>query len=65
MTDYGHTLRRLQGDEWIIVAADLQDAPENGPRQLVCRVRKNAVDAYNKRSISREQLFNKIDFLEF
>jgi hypothetical protein len=65
MADYGHTLRRLQDDEWIIVAADLRDAPEESPRELVCRVQKNAIDAYNSRSISREQLLKKIDYLEF
>ncbi len=65
MADYGHTLRRLQRDEWIIVAADLRDAPEDGPRELVCRVQKNAIDAYNNRSISREQLIKKIEYLEY
>lgn len=65
IADYGHTLRRLQRDEWIIVAADLRDAPEDSPRELVCRVQKNAIDAYNNRSISREQLIKKIEYLEF
>jgi hypothetical protein len=65
LADYGHTLRRIRGDEWIIVAADLQDAPEGSPRELVCRVQKNAIDAYNNRSLSREQLLKKIDYLEF
>jgi hypothetical protein len=65
IADYGHTLRRLQRDEWVIVAADLRDAPEDGPRELVCRVQKNAIDAYNNRSISREQLIKKIDYLEY
>jgi len=65
IADYGHTLRRLQGNEWIIVAADLQDAPETGPRELVCRVQKNAIDAYNNRTISREQLLRKINYLEY
>ena len=65
IADYGHTLRRLQRDEWIIVAADLRDAPEDSPRELVCRVQKNAIDAYNNRSISREQLIKKIEYLEY
>jgi len=65
IADYGHTLRRLQRDEWIIVAADLRDAPENSPRELACRVQKNAIDAYNNRSISREQLIKKIEYLEY
>lgn len=65
VADYGHTLRRLQRDEWIIIAADLRDAPEDSPRELVCRVQKNAIDAYNNRSISREQLIKKIEYLEY
>lgn len=65
IADYGHTLRRLQRDEWIVFAADLRDAPEGSPRELVCRVQKQAVDAYNSRSISRDQLIKKIDYFEY
>ena len=65
IADYGHTLRRLQRDESIVIATDLNDTTEDGPHELVCRVQKQAVDAYNNRSISREQLIKRIDYFEY
>jgi hypothetical protein len=65
IADYGHTLRRLQRDEWVVIAADLRDAPEGGPQELVCRAKKQDIDAYNSRSISRDQLINRIDYFEY
>jgi len=65
LADYGHTLRRLQRNEWIVVATNLGDAPEGYPRELVCRVQKQHIDAYNGRTLSRDNLIKKIDFLEY
>lgn len=65
LADYGHTLRQLQRDDWIVIAADLRGAAAGSPRELLCRVQKQAIDAYNNRSITRDQLLNKIDYFEY
>ncbi|MGH7454520.1 MAG: hypothetical protein ACRENG_24415, partial [bacterium] len=65
IADYGHTLRQLRPQDSIVITADLESAPEDGPQFLVCRVKKQQVDAFNARRISREQLLKQIAFLEY
>jgi len=65
IADYGHTLRKLQGNDWIVIATSLRGAPEDGPREMICRVQKQHIDAYNNRSISRDHLIKKIDYFEY
>jgi hypothetical protein len=65
IADYGHTLRQLRPQDNIVITADLESAPENAPQFLVCRVKKQQVDAFNARRISREQLLKQIAFMEY
>ncbi len=65
IADYGHTLRQLRPQDSIVITADLESAPEDAPQFLVCRVKKQQVDAFNARRISREQLLKQIAFLEY
>jgi hypothetical protein len=65
LVDYGHTLRQLKPDDHILISAELDDPPEDGPHQLVCRVKKQHIDAFNSRRISREQLTKLISYMEF
>lgn len=65
IADYGHTLRQLRPQDSIVITADLESAPEDAPQFLVCRVKKQQVDAFNARRISREQLLQQIAYLEY
>jgi hypothetical protein len=65
IADYGHTLRQLRPQDSIVITADLESAPEDAPQFLVCRVKKQQVDAFNARRISREQLLKQIAFMEY
>lgn len=65
IADYGHTLRQLQPQDNIVITADLDHAPEEGPSYLICRVKKQQVEAFNARRISREQLLKMISYTEY
>jgi hypothetical protein len=65
IADYGHTLRQLRPQDNIVITADLESAPENAPQFLVCRVKKQQVDAFNARRITREQFLKQIAFMEY
>jgi len=65
IADYGHTLRQLKPQDNIVITADLDNAPENGPGYLVCRIKKQHVDAFNAGRISREQLLKMISYAEY
>ncbi|MDZ7290185.1 MAG: hypothetical protein ONB44_23950 [candidate division KSB1 bacterium] len=65
IADYGHTLRQLRPQENIVISADLENAPDDSPRYLVCSVKKQHVDAFNARRISREQLLKLISYWEY
>jgi hypothetical protein len=65
IADYGHTLRQLRPQDSIVITADLESAPEDAPQFLVCRVKKQQVDAFNARRLSREQLLRQIAFMEY
>jgi hypothetical protein len=65
IADYGHTLRQLKPQDNIVITADLENTPEGEPQFLVCRAKKQHVDAFNARRISREQLLKQIAFLEY
>ncbi len=65
IADYGHTLRQLRPQDSIVITADLESAPEDAPQFLVCRVKKQQVDAFNARRISREQLLRQIAYMEY
>lgn len=65
IADYGHTLRQLEPQDNIVITAELDNAPEAGPNYLVCRVKKQQVEAFNARRISREQLLKMISYTEY
>jgi hypothetical protein len=65
IVDYGHTLRQIKPQDHIVVTANLENAPEEEASYLVCRVKKQNVDAFNARRISREQLLKQIAFMEY
>ena len=65
IADYGHTLRRLKPQDHIVITANLDNAPDDGPNYLVCRIKKQNVDAFNARRISREQLMKLISYMEY
>jgi hypothetical protein len=65
IADYGHTLRQLEPQDHIAISADLENSPEEGPHHLVCRIKKQHVDAFNARRISREQLMKLISYAEY
>jgi len=65
IADYGHTLRQLEPQDNIVITADLDGAPEEGPGYFVCRVKKQHVEALNARRISREQLLKMISYAEY
>ena len=65
IADYGHTLRQLEPQDNIVITAELDNAPEEGPNYLVCRVKKQQVEAFNARRISREQLLKMISYTEY
>lgn len=65
IADYGHTLRQINPQDHIVITANLENAPEEEPGYLVCRVKKQNVDAFNARRISREQLLKQIAFMEY
>jgi hypothetical protein len=65
IADYGHTLRQIKPQNNIVITANLENAPEEEPNYLVCRVKKQNVDAFNARRISREQLLKQIAFMEY
>lgn len=65
IADYGHTLRQLEPQDNIVITAELDNAPDEGPNYLVCRVKKQQVEAFNARRISREQLLKMISYTEY
>jgi len=65
IADYGHTLRQLQPQDNIVITADLINAPDDGFNYLVCRVKKQHVDAFNARRISRDQFMRLITYGEY
>lgn len=65
IADYGHTLRQLKPQDHIAISADLVNVLEEGPHHLVCSVKKQHVDAFNSRRISREQLIKQISYMEY
>jgi hypothetical protein len=65
IADYGHTLRQIKPQDHIVITANLENAPEEEPDYLICRVKKQNVDAFNARRISREQLLKQIAFMEY
>lgn len=65
IADYGHTLRQLKPQDNIVITADLDNGADDGPNYLVCRVKKQNVEAFNARRISREQLLKLIAYSEY
>jgi hypothetical protein len=65
MADYGHTLRQLKPQDNIVITADLDNATDGSPAYLVCRVKKQHVEAFNARRISREQLMKLVSYVEY
>ena len=64
LADYGHTLRRLKPEDWLVVAADFRFAPQEQPRGLVCQIKKQQVDALHTGKISREQFIKSVTYFE-
>ncbi|MDZ7359162.1 MAG: hypothetical protein ONB46_00335 [candidate division KSB1 bacterium] len=65
IADYGHTLRQLKPQDNIVITADLDNAMDGSPAYLVCRVKKQHVEAFNARRISREQLMKLVSYAEY
>jgi superfamily II RNA helicase len=65
MADYSHTLRQLKPQDNIVVTVDLDYALDDGPQYFVCRVKKQQVDAFNARRLTREQFMKQIAFMEY
>lgn len=66
IADYGHTLRQLNPQDNIVITANLDNAGSGeGPAYLVCRIKKQQVDAFNARRITRAQLLNMIAYNEY
>lgn len=65
MADYGHTLRQLKPQDNIVITANLDNTPEGGPSYLVCRLKKQHIDAFNARRITREQMVKLISYTEY
>lgn len=64
LADQSSALPQLKPQEWLVIAADLPDAPPDAPNQLICRLRKQDADDFAVRKISREQLLKKIAYSE-
>ncbi len=64
LADQSSALPQLKPQEWLVIAADLPDAPPDAPSQLICRLRKQDADDFTARKISREQLLKKIAYSE-
>ncbi len=65
LADYGHTLRRLKPQDNIVITADLDNAPDDGRSYLICRIKKQHIDAFNAGRISREQMLKLISYTEY
>jgi hypothetical protein len=65
LADYGHTLRRLKPQDNIVITADLDNAPDEGRSYLICRIKKQHLDAFNAGRISREQMLKLISYTEY
>jgi hypothetical protein len=65
IADYGHTLRQLKPQDNIVITADLDNAPDNSRNYLICRTKKQHIDAFNARRITREQLLKLISYTEY
>lgn len=64
LADYGHTLRTLKPEDWLVVTTDFRFAPPEQPRGLVCQIKKQQIEAYSAGKISREQLLKSVVFFE-
>lgn len=64
LADYGHTLRTLKSDDWLVVTTDFRFAPPEQPRGLVCQIKKQQLEAYSAGKISREQLLRSVAYFE-
>lgn len=64
LADYGHTLRTLKPDDWLVVTTDFRFAPPEQPRGLVCQIKKQQLEAYSTGKISREQLLKSFAYFE-
>ncbi len=62
--DYGHTLRSLKPEDWLVVTTDFRFSPQDQPRGLVCQIKKQQLDSYNAGKISREQLLKSVAYFE-
>lgn len=62
--DYGHTLRNVKPDDWIVVTTDFHYAPVSQPQSLVGQIKKQQIDLYSSGKISREQLLKSVSYFE-
>jgi hypothetical protein len=65
IADYSHTLRQLKPQDNIAVTVDLDNTLDDGPQYFVCRVKKQHVDAFNARRLTREQFMKQMAFTEY
>jgi len=66
LADFGHTLRRIGPDGWIVVVSDIQPDWVSSERQrLVCKVRKRDIAAYNRRTIDLAAFSKRVVWREF
>jgi len=64
LADYAHTVHLSQPQHRLVVVADLQNALEMHPHQLVCTLQRQQVEQYQRQKISREQLRQAVTIYE-
>jgi len=67
VADYGHTLRTLKTDEYVVVDVNFQHTLalfSDSPQQLILKVKKHDLDKYDRGELTLTQLQQKTDFIE-
>ena len=69
VADYGHTLRKLKSNEYVIVNVDFENRwallYTETPKRVFFKVQKRELDRYNRGQITLAQLKSKVEFQEF
>jgi hypothetical protein len=64
LLDYGSTLGELSDDSWVVVAAFLGGLDEDGPEQLVLKVKMRDLRQYSAGQLTLDQARGRVTIQE-
>lgn len=65
MVDYGRTLRSVKSNQYVMVSVSLSGLSENMPGRIDLQVKKSALEAMEKGTMSREEALDQVVVREY